>query len=120
MGLPASTNLPVVEEGQANAEVSLLYDQFRLDLAGRISRHLKCFATHRRSAAHDGHREKQLLFADGHLTRQHKEMIATLLRAEQIAPYCRLTVHGYVYACRAAPLEPLYARFRRMIYARLH
>lgn len=45
-----------------------------------------------------------LLFADGHLTRRHKEMIATWISRENTCPYC-LDSHGFFLMVHGAPEE---------------
>jgi uncharacterized peroxidase-related enzyme len=108
-GSPASTNLPVVEEDQADAEVSLLYDQFRSrfgrqDLPGI----LKCFATHPPLLRHMMGIAEAVLFADGHLTRHHKEMIATFVSVQNHCPYCADS-HGYRLRVQGGSAEALCA-----------
>ncbi|MGA7352239.1 MAG: peroxidase-related enzyme [Acidobacteriaceae bacterium] len=106
---PASTNLPVVEEGQADAEVSLLYDQFRSrfgrqDLPGI----LKCFATHPPLLRNMMDIAEAVLFAEGHLTRRHKEMIAAFVSEQNHCPYCADS-HGYRLRLQGGSAEALCA-----------
>jgi uncharacterized peroxidase-related enzyme len=108
-GLPASTNLPVVEEGQADAEVSLLYEEFRSrfgrqDLPGI----LKCFATHPPLLRHMMGIAEAVLFPDGQLTRRHKEMIATFVSVQNRCPYCADS-HGYRLRVQGGSAEALCA-----------
>jgi uncharacterized peroxidase-related enzyme len=108
-GSPASTNLPVVEEGQANAEVSLLYDQFRSRFGRQdIPGILKCFATHPPLLRHMMGIAEALLFADGHLTPRHKEMIATFVSVQNNCPYCADS-HGYRLRVQGGSAEALCA-----------
>jgi uncharacterized peroxidase-related enzyme len=91
----SAANLPAVEEGQAPGEVALLYEQFR----SRFGRHdvpgiLKCFATHPPLLQHMMDIAATLLFADGHLVRCHKEMLAAFISAQNHCPYCADS-HGY-------------------------
>jgi uncharacterized peroxidase-related enzyme len=108
-GSPASTNLRVVEEDQADAEVSRLYEQFRsrfgrLDLPGI----LKCFATHPPLLRHMMDIAEALLFAEGHLTRRHKEMIATFVSVQNHCPYCADS-HSYRLRVQGGSAEALCA-----------
>jgi uncharacterized peroxidase-related enzyme len=97
----SSTNLPVVEEDAASDEVVALYDHFRSHF-GRpdIPGILKCFATHPPLLRHMMNLSGSLIFSDGHLTRRHKEMIATLVSSQNACAYCAdshsfaLRVHG--------------------------
>jgi uncharacterized peroxidase-related enzyme len=55
---------------------------------------LKCFATHPPLLKHMMDLSEQLIFAHGSLGRKHKEMIATLVSAQNSCPYCADS-HGY-------------------------
>lgn len=86
---PASSNLPVVEESAATPEVQALYQQFRerfdrTEIPGIV----KCFATHPSLLSGMLEIAESMLFADGHLKRLHKEMIATLISSQNHCPYC--------------------------------
>ena len=85
----SSTNLPVVEEDVAREEVAALYDHFRSHF-GRpdVPGILKCFATHPPLLKHMMDLSGSLIFTDGHLTRRHKEMIATLVSSQNARDYC--------------------------------
>lgn len=85
----SSTNLPVVEEDAASEEVAALYDHFRSHF-GRpdVPGILKCFATHPPLLKHMMDLSGSLIFTDGHLTRRHKEMIATLVSSQNACDYC--------------------------------
>jgi uncharacterized peroxidase-related enzyme len=79
----------VIEESEATGEVAALYQHFRahfgrLDVPGI----LKCFATHPPLLRHMMDFSESLIFSEGHLTRRHKEMIATLVSVENDCPYC--------------------------------
>jgi uncharacterized peroxidase-related enzyme len=104
-----STNLPVIEEGQAAGEVSLLYDHFRSSF-GRsdIPGILKCFATHPLLLQHMMDLAQSLLFTDGYLIRRHKEMIATLISSQNSCPYCADS-HGYFLRVYGGSAEALHA-----------
>ncbi|MGA3372630.1 MAG: peroxidase-related enzyme [Terracidiphilus sp.] len=90
-----STNIGLIEESEAAGEVAALYDRFRT-LFGRpdVPGILKCFATHPPLLRHMMEMSEQLIFADGSLGRKHKEMIATLVSAQNSCPYCADS-HGY-------------------------
>lgn len=86
-GAPA--NLAVVEESAATDEVAVLYEYFRTHF-GRpdVPGILKCFATHPPLLRHMMVISETLIFSDGALGRKHKEMIATLVSAQNFCPYC--------------------------------
>jgi uncharacterized peroxidase-related enzyme len=96
-----SVNIPLIEESTATGEVAALYQHFRSHF-GRpdVPGILKCFATHPPLLRHMMDLSESLIFADGRLTRKHKEMIATLVSAQNSCPYCQdshayfLRVHG--------------------------
>jgi uncharacterized peroxidase-related enzyme len=91
----------VIEESAATEEVAALYDHFRTHF-GRpdVPGILKCFATHPPLLRQMMDLSESLIFAEGALTRKHKEMIATLVSAQNSCPYCAdshgffLRVHG--------------------------
>jgi uncharacterized peroxidase-related enzyme len=91
----AATNLPVVEESNATGEVADLYDRFCAEF-GRpeVPGILKCFATHPPLLRSMMDLAQTLLFAEGHLTRRHKEMIAVFVSVRNRCPYCTDS-HGY-------------------------
>src|SRR5271154_2808191 len=76
-------NIPFVEESEATGEVAALYDHFRAHF-GRpdVPGILKCFATHPPLLKHMMDLSEHLIFSDGHLTRHHKEMIATFVSSQ--------------------------------------
>ena len=93
--LSTPRNVAVIEEVAATGEVAALYDHFRTHF-GRpdVPGILRCFATHPPLMRHMMDLSESLLFADGFLTRKHKEMIATLISAQNLCPYCSDS-HGY-------------------------
>jgi uncharacterized peroxidase-related enzyme len=101
LGQQQPANLPLIEESSAAGEVAELYNYFRTHF-GRpdVPGILKCFATHPPLLKHMMGLSESLIFADGHLTRKHKEMIATLVSQQNACPYCFdshayfLRVHG--------------------------
>lgn len=87
--LAAAANLPVVDENTAGEEVLALYQEFhsrfgRPDIPGIV----KCFATNPVVLKSMIDLAAGFLFVDGHLTRKHKEMIATLISLQNDCPYC--------------------------------
>jgi uncharacterized peroxidase-related enzyme len=85
----APANLAVIEESVATDEVAVLYDYFRTHF-GRpdVPGILKCFATHPPLLRHMMVISETLIFTDGALRRKDKEMIATLVSAQNSCPYC--------------------------------
>jgi len=51
---------------------------------------------------------ESLIFADGALTRRHKEMIATLISEQNLCPYCADS-HGYFLRIHGASAQALLA-----------
>ena len=107
--LKSPRNLHLVEESQATGEVAELYDYFRAHF-GRpdIPGILKCFATHPPLLRHMMALSESLIFSDGHLTRRHKEMIATLVSTRNQCPYCADS-HGYFLRVHGGSAESLSA-----------
>lgn len=102
-------NLPAIEEDQASGEVAALYAQFR----GRFGRPdvpgiLKCFATHPPLLRHMMDLSESLIFADGHLHRREKEMIATFISVQNVCPYCADS-HGFFFRVQGGSSEALCA-----------
>jgi uncharacterized peroxidase-related enzyme len=91
----AATHLPIVEEHEAAGEVAELYERFRAEFGRpQVPPILKCFATHPPLLRSMVELAQGLLFTEGHLTRRHKEMIATFVSARNACPYCADS-HGY-------------------------
>lgn len=85
----SSSNLPLVDEREANAEVLALFAHYRerfsrTNLPGIVL----CFATN--SALLKGMLEiaENFLFCESLLSRRHKEMIATYVSRQNTCPYC--------------------------------
>lgn len=94
-----AANLPVVEEHGASPEVQSLYKQFREDFdRPHVPGILKCFATHPPLLQHMMGLAKSMLFIDGSLGRQHKEMISTFVSASNHCAYC---TDSHAFAFRA-------------------
>ena len=108
-GRVVSTNLLSIEESAATGEVAALYDYFRTHF-GRpdVPGILKCFATHPPLLKHMMDLSESLIFADGALTRRHKEMIATLISEQNLCPYCADS-HGYFLRIHGASAQALLA-----------
>jgi uncharacterized peroxidase-related enzyme len=108
-GRVVATNLSSVEESAATEEVAALYDYFRTHF-GRpdVPGILKCFATHPPLLKHMMDLSESLIFADGALTRRHKEMIATLISEQNVSPYCADS-HGYFLRIHGASVQTLLA-----------
>jgi uncharacterized peroxidase-related enzyme len=104
-----SRNLPGVEEDEATGEVFELYAHFRSHF-GRadVPGILKCFATHPPLLRHMMALSESMIFADGHLTRRHKEMIATFVSSQNECIYCADS-HGYFLRVHGGSAEALRA-----------
>lgn len=105
----SSRNLPVIEEWEADAEVAAVYERYRAHW-GRphVPGILKCFATHPPLLRSMMELAEKMLFVDGDLTRRHKEMIATLVSAQNACPYCADS-HGYQFREQGGSAEALRA-----------
>jgi len=92
-----AANLPVVNEDSSSPEVKQLYQQFREDF-GRplVPGILQCFATHPPLLLHMMGLAKSMLFVDGALDREHKEMISTFVSATNRCDYCADS-HAYSF-----------------------
>jgi uncharacterized peroxidase-related enzyme len=94
-GPTVSPNITLTEQSAATGEVAALYDHFRTHFGGPdVPGILKCFATHPPLLRHMMDLSEHLIFSDGSLGRKHKEMIATLVSAQNCCPYCADS-HGY-------------------------
>ena len=89
--------------------MAALYDHFRARF-GRpdVPGILKCFATHPPLLKHMMDLSESLIFADGHLSRKHKEMIATLVSTQNLCPYCADS-HGYFLRVHGGSAQALAA-----------
>ena len=106
---PSSTNLPLLDEHTANADVSGLFAQYRerfarTDLPGIVL----CFATN--SALLKGMLEiaGSFLFGESLLNRRYKEMIATYISRENSCSYCADS-HGALLGAQGGSLEMICA-----------
>jgi len=85
----AITNIPIVEEDHAEGAVAESYAYFREHFGRQdVPGILKCFATHPPLLQQMMEIASTLLFCDGHLPRQAKEMIATYVSSLNRCPYC--------------------------------
>jgi uncharacterized peroxidase-related enzyme len=105
----AATNLSVVEPGAASGEVAELYHRYQT-VFGRneVPGILKCFATHPPLLRSMMDLAQSFLFVDGHLSRCHKEMIATFVSSRNECPYCADS-HGYFLRVHGGSEEALCA-----------
>jgi uncharacterized peroxidase-related enzyme len=95
------TNIPVVEEGEAEGALLEAYESFRKNF-GRphVPGILKCFSSSPTLLTEIMAMSSTLLFSDGHLGRRRKEMIASYVSKLNECPYCLdshaffLCVHG--------------------------
>jgi len=109
MPLPASKNLPVVDEENASQEVARLYAKFR-SAFGRpaVPGILQCFATHPALLEHMMGLAETTLFCDGALGRANKELIATFVSSQNDCEYCADS-HGSFLRANGGTAEQLEA-----------
>jgi uncharacterized peroxidase-related enzyme len=83
------TTIPIVEEEVATGVVAAAYADYRTRFGREhIPGILKCFATHPTLLEQMIALASSLLFAESHLTRATKEMIATHVSCLNACPYC--------------------------------
>ena len=94
-----AANLAVVDEAFASDDVKQLYQNFR-EVFGRprVPGILQCFATHPPLLEHMMGLAKSMLFTDGALSRQNKELISTFVSATNACAYC---TDSHAYSFRA-------------------
>jgi uncharacterized peroxidase-related enzyme len=104
-----SANLPIVNDDDATPEVERLYTKFRTDF-GRphVPGILRCFATHPPLLEHMMGLAQSMLFIDGALDRQHKEIIATFVSSRNSCAYCADS-HGFFLRTNGGSAELLTA-----------
>jgi uncharacterized peroxidase-related enzyme len=97
------THIPIVDEADSTGETAAAYQYFR-DQTGRqdVPGILKCFSSNPAFVRQMVDISSTLLFADGHLSRQQKEMIATYISKLNACPYC-LDSHGFFLLVHGAP-----------------
>jgi uncharacterized peroxidase-related enzyme len=104
-----AANLPVVTEQNASPEVARLYAQFREDFGRpQIPGILQCFATHPPLLAHMMGLAQSMLFVDGALDRQHKEILSAFVSAQNQCAYCTDS-HGFFFRVHGGSAEALEA-----------
>ncbi len=104
-----AANLPIVSEEDASPEVAALYERFRAHF-GRphVPGILQCFATHPPLLEHMMDLAKTMLFCDGALGRQRKEMLATFVSSGNRCAYCADS-HGFAVRVHGGSAEALQA-----------
>lgn len=106
---PFSNNLPLVEEHSATEEVRELFGQYRAAFARKdLPGIVLCFATHAPLLRGMLEIATGLLFVEGHLTRNQKEMIATFISIQNACPYCTDS-HSYLFRAQGGSSELLCA-----------
>jgi uncharacterized peroxidase-related enzyme len=102
-----AANLAVVSEQNASPEVARLYAQFREDFGRpQIPGILQCFATHPPLLKHMMGLAQSMLFIDGALDRQHKEMLSAFVSAQNRCAYCADS-HGFFFRVHGGSPEAL-------------
>jgi uncharacterized peroxidase-related enzyme len=102
-----AANLPVVSEQDASPEVERLYVRFRENFGRpQIPGILQCFATHPPLLEHMMGLAQSMLFVDGALDRQHKEMLSTFVSAQNQCAYCADS-HGFSFRAQGGSPEAL-------------
>lgn len=99
------THIRIIDESDATGETAAAYQYFR-DQTGRqdVPGILKCFCSNPTFVRQMIDISSSLLFIDGQLTRQQKEMIATWISRENACLYC-LDSHGFFLLVHGAPEE---------------
>jgi uncharacterized peroxidase-related enzyme len=102
-----AANLDVVREANASPKIKRLYQQFREDFGRpQVPGILQCFATHPPLLTHMMGLAKSMLFVDGALGRQHKEMISTFVSATNSCSYCTDS-HAYSFRIQGGSASAL-------------
>ncbi len=92
-----AANLATVDERTASPEVKRLYDEFRQGFGRpQVPGILQCFATHPPLLEHMLGVAKEMLFVDGALGRQNKELISAFVSASNRCAYCADS-HAYSF-----------------------
>jgi uncharacterized peroxidase-related enzyme len=104
-----AANLPVVSEDTASPSVQRLYAQFRKAFSRpQVPGILQCFATHPPLLEHMMALAQSLLFIDGALDRQHKEMISVFVSSANQCTYCTDS-HAYSFRTNGGSADALKA-----------
>src|SRR5271154_1522203 len=102
---PVETKIPLIDEAEATGETAAAYQYFRAQTGRQdVPGILKCFGTNPLFVRQMVDLSSTLLFAEGYLTRQQKEMIATYISKLNDCPYC-LDSHGFFLLVHGAPEE---------------
>lgn len=101
---PTSINLPLVDERTASSEVKLLFAQYR----ERFSRDelpgiVLAFATNPVLLEAMLKIAEGLLFSETHLSRRHKEMLATYISRQNTCAYCADSHGSFLLALGGSP-----------------
>jgi uncharacterized peroxidase-related enzyme len=104
-----AANLPIVSEHTAPPEVEALYSRFRTHF-GRpnVPGILQCFATHPPLLDHMMGLADTMLFSDGALGRERKELLATFISSGNQCRYCADS-HGFFLRVHGGSEEELHA-----------
>ena len=104
-----AANLPAVDEETASPEVQQLYRRFRDDFGRpQVPGILQCFATHPPLLEHMIGLAKDMLFVDGALGRQNKEMISAFVSASNRCDYCSDS-HAYSFRAQGGARDTIQA-----------
>jgi uncharacterized peroxidase-related enzyme len=104
-----AANLTIVSEANASPIVADLYAQFRKDFGRpQIPGILQCFATHPPLLEHMMGLAHSMLFVDGALDRQQKEMLSAFVSAQNQCAYCADS-HGFSFRVNGGSSEALEA-----------
>jgi uncharacterized peroxidase-related enzyme len=97
------TKIRLIGEEEATGDTAAAYQYFR-EQTGRqnVPGILQCFGTDPTFVRQMVDISSTLLFADGYLSRQQKEMIATYISKLNDCPYC-LDSHGFFLLAQGAP-----------------
>jgi uncharacterized peroxidase-related enzyme len=102
-----AANLDVVKEDSASPEIKRLYQQFREDFGrSQVPGILQCFETHAPLLTNMMGLAKSMLFVDGALGRQHKEMISTFVSVTNKCEYCADS-HAYSFRLQGGSASAL-------------
>ena len=107
-----AANLALVSEADAPIEVKALYVQFRSRFGrAQVPGILQCFATHPPLLEHMMGLAEAMLFSEGALGREHKELLATFVSAGNRCAYCADS-HGYFLRVHGGSEEALQAALK--------
>jgi uncharacterized peroxidase-related enzyme len=94
----AAKNLTFINEEPASEEVAGLFSYYKQQFNREtIPGILHSFSTHPPLLRHMMDLAEEMLFVDGHLSRREKEMIATLVSAQNHCPYCAKSHGSFLY-----------------------